>query len=140
MCPARSPSLPAWLPVPALPLNSEAQQRTLLESRYVRSLLDLLDGVTRTVRLRKQLAPAQVGGSGPSHHGSMHCPVPGLQPPGVLLPRLNCQLPNTKPAPTWLAAMPLVLQEEPVRAVLDALGDVANMAIPAGAPSQCWGV
>lgn len=50
---------PSWL----LP-HSDAQQRTLLESRYVRSLLDLLDGVTRTVRLRKQLAPAQVGTPG----------------------------------------------------------------------------
>ena len=30
----------------------------------MRSLLDLLDGVTRSVRLRKQLAPAQVGACG----------------------------------------------------------------------------
>lgn len=28
-------------------------------------------------------------------------------------------------------------QEEPVRAVLDALGDIANMAIPAGALEGC---
>lgn len=55
----------------------------------MRSLLDLLDGVTRSVRLRKQLAPAQVGAYGrpaarPQREQQGGCAQPlGCVPPFV---------------------------------------------------------